>query len=74
MTGPNQEKLGSMLFGIADQLRWAIDADDFREYMLSFLFLRCLSSNYETAAMNELGKDYLLPELDQLAKSVTKKK
>ncbi len=35
-----------------------MDADDFRDYMLSFLILRYLSGNYETAAMKELGKDY----------------
>lgn len=38
-----------------------MDADDFRDYMLSFLFLRYLSDNYEIAAKKELGKDY--PEL-----------
>jgi type I restriction enzyme M protein len=31
-----------------------MDADDFRDYMLSFLFLRYLSDNYETAARKEL--------------------
>jgi type I restriction enzyme M protein len=36
----------------------AMDADDFRDYMLSFLFLRYLSDNYETAAKKELGRDY----------------
>lgn len=35
-----------------------MNADDFRDYMLSFLFLRYLSDNYETAAMKELGRDY----------------
>jgi type I restriction enzyme M protein len=30
----------------------------FRHYMLSFLFLRYLSENYEMAAKKELGKDY----------------
>ena len=44
--------------GHADQLRGAMDADDFRDYMLSFLFLRYLSDNYETAAKKELRKDY----------------
>ena len=58
MTDTNQKKLGSTLWGIADQLREAMDADDFRDYMLSFLFLRYLSDNYETAAKKELGKDY----------------
>jgi type I restriction enzyme M protein len=43
---------------IADQLRGAMNADDFRDYMLSFLFLRYLSDNYETAAKKEIGKDY----------------
>lgn len=35
-----------------------MNADDFRDYMLSFLFLRYLSDNYEEAAKKELGKDY----------------
>ncbi len=35
-----------------------MDADDFRDYMLSFLFLRYLSDNYEAAAKKELGADY----------------
>lgn len=33
-------------------------ADDFRHYMLAFLFLRYLSDNYELAARKELGPDY----------------
>ena len=32
-----------------------MDADDFRDYMLSFLFLRYLSDNYETAAKRSWG-------------------
>ena len=51
-------QLGNTLWSIADQLRGAMDADDFRDYMLSFLFLRYLSDNYETAAEKELGRDY----------------
>src|SRR6185503_6145261 len=42
----------------ADTLRGAMNPDDFRDYMLSFLFLRYLSFNYEGAAKKELGKDY----------------
>jgi type I restriction-modification system DNA methylase subunit len=34
-----------------------MDAEDFRDYMLSLLFLRYLSDNYETAAKKELGRD-----------------
>lgn len=62
MTIKEQQELGKTLWNIADQLRGAMNADDFRDYMLSFLFLRYLSDNYETAAKKELGKDY--PETD----------
>ena len=61
MTEHNQTKLGKTLWAIADQLRGAMDADDFRDYMLSFLFLRYLSDNYEAAARKELGSDYPAP-------------
>lgn len=52
------KKLGDALWDIANDLRGAMNADDFRDYMLSFLFLRYLSFNYEEAAKKELGKDY----------------
>ncbi len=55
--------LGKTLWKIADQLRGAMNADDFRDYMLAFLFLRYLSDNYEKAAKKELGRDY--PELEE---------
>ena len=58
MNDQAQKELGKILWNIADQLRGAMGADDFRDYMLSFLFLRYLSDNYETAATKELGKDY----------------
>ena len=68
MTDTNQKQLGNTLWAIANQLRGAMDADDFRDYMLSFLFLRYLSDNYETAAKKELGKDY--PETNGDARKV----
>jgi type I restriction enzyme M protein len=68
MTDQNQKQLGNTLWSIADQLRGAMDADDFRDYMLSFLFLRYLSDNYETAAKKELGRDY--PDVDGDARKV----
>jgi type I restriction enzyme M protein len=58
MTERDQKQLGKVLWNIADQLRGAMNADDFRDYMLAFLFLRYLSDNYEEAAERELGKDY----------------
>lgn len=59
MTQEQLNKLGRTLWDIADTLRGAMNADDFRDYMLSFLFLRYLSDNFEAAAKKELGKDYL---------------
>ncbi|WP_167606503.1 type I restriction-modification system subunit M [Maribellus sediminis] len=58
MTKNDHQQLGKTLWRIADQLRGAMNADDFRDYMLSFLFLRYLSFNYEESAKKELGKDY----------------
>lgn len=62
MTEQEHKKLGDTLWRIANQLRGAMPADDFRDYMLAFLFLRYLSDNYEEAAAKELGSDY--PMLD----------
>jgi len=59
MTDNEQKQLGKILWNIATNHLWgAMPADDYRDYMLSFLFLRYLSDNYETAAKKELGKDY----------------
>jgi len=63
MTKTDQDKLGKALWAIADNLRGAMNADSFRDYMLSFLFLRYLSHNYEQSAKKELGSDY--PKLDE---------
>jgi len=40
MTQTDQDKLGKALWDIANDLRGAMNADSFRDYMLSFLFLR----------------------------------
>ena len=58
MIDQEQQQLGKTLWDIADTLRGAMNADDFRDYMLAFLFLRYLSDNYEQAAKKELGRDY----------------
>ena len=58
-----QAELGKVLWGIANDLRGAMNADDFRDYMLSFLFLRYLSDNYEASVKKELGQDY--PKLEK---------
>lgn len=59
----NQQELGKTLWNIANNLRGAMMADDFRDYMLSFLFWKYLSDNYIKSAKKELGGDY--PDLSQ---------
>jgi len=71
MTKEELNKLGSTLWGIANELRGAMNADDFRDYMLSFLFLRYLSDNYEAAAKKELGRDYPKREADDKSSPLT---
>ncbi len=66
MTTHDKNALGKKLWSIADRLRGAMDPDDFRDYMLAFLFLRYLSDNYEAAAKKELGSDFpALPKDDR---------
>ena len=64
MNDNDQKQLGKILWNIADELRGAMNADDFRDYMLAFLFLRYLSDNYEEAARRELGDE--LPDPDDV--------
>lgn len=71
MTQKEQKQLGRTLWAIADDLRGAMNADDFRDYMLSFLFLRYLSYNYEDASKKELGKDYPEIEKDSLQNALS---
>ena len=58
MSEKELRQLGATLWEIANDLRGAMNADDFRDYMLSFIFLRYLSDNYENAVKKELGADY----------------
>src|SRR3546814_3688488 len=62
MNDKDQTQLGKTLWAIADQLRGAMNAADFRYSMLSFLFLPYLSCNYLEAAKKELGADYPDPD------------
>lgn len=69
MTLQEKNKLGKTLWNIADDLRGSMMADDFRDYMLSFLFLRYLSDNYLEAAKKELGSDY--PDAEYIRTLIT---
>lgn len=62
MTAKDKQALGKTLWAVADELRGSMNADDFRDYMLSFLFLRYLSGNYEKAARKLLKSAYPGPD------------
>lgn len=62
MTAKDRQALGKALWAVADELRGSMNADDFRDYMLSFLFLRYLSGNYEKHARDLLGGEYPGPD------------
>ena len=68
MTDTNQKQLGKTLWKHRRHPRGAMNADDFRDYMLSFLFLRYLSDNYEAAAKKELGR--ITPRRAETARNV----
>ncbi len=57
MTKQEKDKLFNALWDVADLLRGSMTADNFRDYMLSLLFYRYISAQYETAARKELGSD-----------------
>lgn len=57
LTKQEKEHLFRALWNVADVLRGAMTADNFRDYMLSLLFYRYISARYETAARLELGSD-----------------
>ena len=57
MTKQEKEQLFRALWSVADVLRGAMTADNFRDYMLSLLFYRYISARYEASARKELGSD-----------------
>lgn len=57
LTKQEKEQLFRALWSVADVLRGAMTADNFRDYMLSLLFYRYISKRYEEAARTELGSE-----------------
>ena len=57
LTKQEKDQLFRALWSVADVLRGAMTADNFRDYMLSLLFYRYISARYEDKARTELGSD-----------------
>lgn len=68
MTDLDQKQLGRTLWNIADQLRGAMNADDFRDYMLSFR--NSLLAASSDATVMEFSPAYTWPSRDALFQSV----
>lgn len=58
LNAQEKQKLFATLWNVANDLRGAMTADNFRDYMLSLLFMRYLSENYEKEAKKILGSDF----------------
>jgi type I restriction enzyme M protein len=62
MTDEQKKKLEAQLWNIANTLRGKMDADEFRDYILGFIFYKYLSENlyrYANAILKHDGLDYL---------------
>ena len=59
MTEDQKQQLQSKLWAVADILRGRMDADDFRDYMLGFIFYKYLSEKMETYADRILEQNKL---------------
>ena len=66
MTNDQKKKLEAQLWNIADSLRGKMNADEFRDYCLGFIFYKYLSERqhlYVNEILAEDGKDFV--ELDE---------
>ena len=50
MTEAQKQLLEKQLWNIADTLRWKMDADEFRDYILGFIFYKYLSEKVSLKA------------------------
>ena len=61
MTGNEQRQLHRQLWKVADELRGRMDADDFRDYILGFVFFKYLSERVESHADKLLQPEHIGP-------------
>ncbi len=62
MTEEQKQQLEQQLWNIANTLRGKMDADEFRDYILGFIFYKYLSEKMHRYANEILQKDGLLYE------------
>lgn len=59
MTEEQRHQLQQQLWNIANTLRSKMNANEFRDYILGFIFYKCLSEKVERYADSLLVKDHL---------------
>ena len=67
MSGDQIQQLESKLWAVADILRGRMNADEFRDYMLGFIFYKYLSEKMETYANDILDDGVVFTQLDGIA-------
>jgi type I restriction enzyme M protein len=66
MTEDQKKQLQQQLRNIANTLRGKMDADEFRDYILGFIFYKYLSEKQELYANKELKEDdFLYNSIDE---------
>ena len=66
MSEENKKQLESQLWNIANELRGKMDADEFRDYILGFIFYKYLSEKMNIYANNLLKEDNIsFKEIDE---------
>ena len=70
MSEENKKQLESQLWNIANELRGKMDADEFRDYILGFIFYKYLSEKMNIYANNLLKEDNIsFKEIDENSNS-----
>ncbi len=64
MSEDQKKQLQTQLWNIANELRGKMDADEFRDYILGFIFYKYLSEKIEIEANKLLSPDGLTYEQD----------
>lgn len=71
MSEEQKKLLEQQLWNIANALRGKMDADEFRDYILGFIFYKYLSErmlNYANQVLSESGEDFVYPDINENTK------
>ncbi len=69
MSEEQKQQLERQLWNIADTLRWKMDADQFRDYILGFIFYKYLSEKIVLKANKLLNEDWYKKSYNELNES-----